>query len=179
VHPNALNPLGVSREMEYSRFRPSPRTRHTSAGDLRGDCVPVAVDCGLRWLVLHLEGSTRVTALEPGGCGPFAVSFRVSCGPFAVPRPTNSREHERIPSREAQRLRGFSPIFAAVRGSVWKSGRTVQIGLFMRFSRLLRSLCGPKSRAVLAGQSASGLYGGATPHPHRGTGACATVSAPG
>jgi hypothetical protein len=60
-----------------------------------------------------------------------------------------------------------------------RPGRTVQIGLFMRFLGLLRSLCGPKSRVVLASQPASGVYGGATPHPHRGTGACATVSAPG
>lgn len=40
------------------------------------------------------------------------------CGPFAVPIPANSREHERTASPEAQRFRGFSPVFACLRGSL-------------------------------------------------------------
>jgi hypothetical protein len=38
---------------------------------------------------------------------------------------------------------------------------------------------GRRSAAVRIQASPAGLYGGATPHPHRGTGACATVCAPG
>jgi hypothetical protein len=75
------------------------------------------------------------------GCGPFAVPFRSPCGPFAVSRPTNSREHERTQSREAQRFRGCSPVFAGLRGSLSQSGRTVRVGLLMRFSGPLRRVC--------------------------------------
>jgi hypothetical protein len=60
------------------------------------------------------------------GCGPLAVPFRSPCGPFAVSRPTNSREHERTRAPDVQRFRGYSPVFAAVRGSLTNSGRQVQ-----------------------------------------------------
>jgi hypothetical protein len=66
--------------------------------------------------------------------GPFAVPFRPPCGPFAVSRPTNSREHERTRSPDAHRFRGFSRVFAAVRGSLRQSGRTVRVGFLMRSS---------------------------------------------
>ena len=45
-------------------------------------------------------------------------------------------------------LRGASSPFASLRRQLATSGRTFQVGFLMRFSRLLRSFCGPKSRAV-------------------------------
>jgi hypothetical protein len=60
------------------------------------------------------------------GCGPFAVPFGARCGPFAVFRPTNSREHERTRSPDVQRFRGYSPVFAAVRGSLTNRGAEIR-----------------------------------------------------
>ena len=61
------------------------------------------------------------------GCGPFAVPFGARCGLFAVSRPTNSREHERTRSPDVQRFRGYSPVFAAVRGSLTNRGERLEL----------------------------------------------------
>lgn len=49
--------------------------------------------------------------------GPFAVPFGGGCGPFAVPRAVNSREHARTAVHEPQRFRGISRLFTTVRSS--------------------------------------------------------------
>ena len=90
------------------------------------------------------------TARRAVMCGPLAALFARRCGPSAVSIPANIPESPRIqppPPPTSSRL------FAGIRGNSQTygiSGRTVQIGLVMRFLRLLRSLCGPKSRVVPA-----------------------------
>jgi hypothetical protein len=93
------------------------------------------------------------------GCGPFAVRFRARCGPFAVSKPTNSRELERTRSRQTQRLRRFSRVFAAVRASLRISGRMVQVGFPVRFSGRLRSQLRSSYRA-----RTGSLAGGGPPY---------------
>jgi hypothetical protein len=64
---------------------------------------------------LTADGLSLDTVLPEQLAAPFAVPFACRCGPFEVSRPTNSREHERTRSREAQRFGGFrpySPLFA-------------------------------------------------------------------
>lgn len=81
-----------------------------------------------------LAHSRDCRASTAGGCGPFAVPFsrplRSVCG-----LQTNEQPRTRAKCRPARPsvFGALRPIFAAVRGSVWKSGRTVQIGLGMRF----------------------------------------------
>jgi hypothetical protein len=65
---------------------------------------------------------------------PTCYRFGARCYRFATKRPAKARKDR----RNGRRL---SP-------NTNQSGRTVQIGFVMRFSRLLRSPCGPKSRAV-------------------------------
>jgi hypothetical protein len=60
------------------------------------------------------------------------------CGPFAVPIPTNSHEHTRAASREAQCFRGFSPMFACLRGSVRNRGVRFDLAFLCGF----RAVCG-------------------------------------
>jgi len=101
----------------------------------------------------HARRTSSISGLSPismslahpraNGCGPVPVPFGARCGLFAVSRPTNSREHERTRSRDAQRVRGYSRVFAAVRGSLRQSGRTVRepanTGAFGRLRSHLRS----------------------------------------
>jgi hypothetical protein len=54
--------------------------------------------------------------------GPQNGPQRPFCGPSAVQIPTNGREQPRTALREAQRFRGSSPLFAAVRGSLTNRG---------------------------------------------------------
>lgn len=104
----------------------------------------------------HARRTSSISGLSPiavivahplaGGCGPFAVRFCSPCGPFAVSRPTNSREHERTRSRQTQRLRRFSRVFAAVRPSLRQSGRTVRVGLNEGDSGFCGGICGGPDR---------------------------------
>jgi hypothetical protein len=76
---------------------------------------------------------------------------RRSCGPFAVPRAGNSREHARTADREPQR---FSLVFPRVRGCSQfqrKSGRQDALAFPMRFLAPLRSFRGPNSAAHTTG----------------------------
>ena len=62
--------------------------------------------------------------------------FRHSAVRFAVPIPTNSHEHARTASREAQRFRGLSPVFACLRGSVRNRGDRFGLAFLSRFGVL-------------------------------------------
>lgn len=70
------------------------------------------------------------------------------CGPSASPSPPSIHETPRTLALRTAAFSGVSPILAGLRGPLTNRGRTVQIGFAMRFSRLLRSLCGPKSKVV-------------------------------
>jgi hypothetical protein len=92
-------------------------------------CLPVAVPA--------YERTAKRTARR---------SLRSLCVP-------ESSEHPRNAANAAPRASAFSRVFARIRwcsGVTNQSGRTVRIGFAMGFSGLLRSLCGPKSRAVPA-----------------------------
>jgi hypothetical protein len=103
-------------------------------------------------LFSSIRGRPRVYPKEP--CGGFAGGSAPVCGGFAGSATSES------PQTQAKRptplpaffgsFRLLSRYFARLRRQLAISGRTVQIGLFMRFLRLLRSLCGPKSRGVPA-----------------------------
>jgi hypothetical protein len=78
------------------------------------------------------------------------------CGPSADPIPANISETSRIPPPPP----GVFVAFRHIRGNArtyGKSGRTVQVGLVMRFFEGLRSVCGLESRVVPrpAGSSAT------------------------
>jgi dinuclear metal center YbgI/SA1388 family protein len=68
------------------------------------------------------EASCDRSRLEGPQKGPQSPS----CGPCAVPSPTNTHEHERTAPREAQRFRGFSPLFAAVRRTLTNRGAEIR-----------------------------------------------------
>ena len=82
------------------------------------------------------------------GCGPSAVLSCSRCGPFAVRRPTNSREHERIQPREAQRFRGSSPMFAGLRGSLTNRGERLELAFLSRFRGACGPICGPHTASI-------------------------------
>jgi hypothetical protein len=71
--------------------------------------------------------------------GPQNGPQRPFCGPFAVQIPTNGREQARTASREAQRFRGFSPVFACARGTLRNRGEGFTSALLSHFS----AFCGP------------------------------------
>jgi hypothetical protein len=104
----------ATREAEHWRDARSPRRSVASYAQqtFSGRC-PRGLDVAARARLL---------------CGPFAVPFRARCGPFAVSRPTNSREHKRTRSPDVQRFRGYSPVFAAVRGSLTNRGGRIRTG---------------------------------------------------
>jgi hypothetical protein len=71
-------------------------------------------------------------------CGPLSLSVRSVCG-----LQTNEQPRTRANTLpDVQRFRGYSRVFAAVRGSRRQSGRTVRVGFPMRFFGALRGVCG-------------------------------------
>ena len=89
---------------------------------------------------IHARRTSSISGLSPIAVI-VAHPLAGGCGPFAVSRPTNSREHERIASHGTQCLRGLSPVFARVRGSLRQSGRPVKVGFPMRFLGRLQRIC--------------------------------------
>jgi hypothetical protein len=73
-------------------------------------------------LVVGLVPLVQAPLTEGPQKGPQSLSY----GPCAVPSPTNTHEHERAAPREAQRFRGFSPLFAAVRRSLTNRGAEIR-----------------------------------------------------
>ena len=68
-------------------------------------------------------------------CSPFWRPLRSVCGLQTTEQPRTRANT--LP--DVQRFREYSPVFAAVRGSLRQSGRTVRVGFLMRFSERLRS----------------------------------------
>jgi hypothetical protein len=98
------------------KYRRNGRRRFLVFSGFRQCSLTFADNC-------HIGVYAIPSTLRPNDCGPFAVPFGARCGPFAVSRPTNSSEHKRTHSPDVQRFRGYSPVFAAVRGSLSRSGR--------------------------------------------------------
>jgi hypothetical protein len=84
------------------------------------------------------------------------------CDPWAALIPTTKKAG--IASSEGSAFRGCPPLFGRPRRQKI-SGRTVRTGFAMRFSALLRSICGSNHRAT-PNQLASSEPGG-PPQPHR------------
>jgi hypothetical protein len=72
------------------------------------------------------------------------------CGPFAVRRPTNGREHERIQSREAQRFRDFRPCSLAFAVLYGNRGERLELALLCGFRGVCGPICGPHTAPVPA-----------------------------
>jgi hypothetical protein len=99
-------------------------------------------------------GRCRTAAVFRGAAGDLRGDCSLAAGDLRGPRAPKVGKHGRNDRRQSSASFGpFRPRsrdFALLHGQLAISGRTVQIGLVMRFLRLSRSLCGPKSRAVPA-----------------------------
>jgi hypothetical protein len=94
---------------------------------------PLPIGTSDRLLDRRREGGFLTILASTAVRGPLAVQFRPLlrslCGP-------NPHEQPRIQANNGSvspYFRGYSPVFAAVRGSLRQSGRKVQIGFPMRF----------------------------------------------